>query len=174
MKTTCLLFLTMIWATLMQGTGYAVPASPASQQTPPASSANTASGHPHDSGQAQQLGHGRATDPNQRTSRATLTGLSKAKRPKQLPNSGPRSTAGNALPEPRSDKLGNAAKGGFIGNETVNHALPVRTSGVVRPAVPSLHQVHHRSPNPAVVGGSPPSHNSNAGAINGTRMNRKR
>ena len=42
MKTTCLLFLTMIWAAWMPGTGYAVP----SQETSPASSANPASGHP--------------------------------------------------------------------------------------------------------------------------------
>jgi hypothetical protein len=51
--------------------------------------------------------------------------------------------------------------------------LAARTPSVVRPTVPSFNNVRHRSPNPAVVGGSPSSHSSNSGAINGTRMNRK-
>jgi hypothetical protein len=72
-----------------------------------------------------------------------------------------------------SDKPGGAARSGFIRNETVNNASAVRTPSVVRPTVPSLNNVRHRSPNPAVVGGSPVSHSSNTGAISGTRMNRK-
>ena len=77
------------------------------------------------------------------------------------------------LHQPGSVKPTGAAKGGLIPNETVNNALPVRMSSVVRPTVPSLNNVRHRSPNPAVVGGSPNLHSSNTGAINGTRMNRK-
>jgi hypothetical protein len=93
-------------------------------------------------------------------------------RPKQLPNSRHRSMPGNALHQPGSNKSGGAAVGGLIPHETVNNALPVRTPSVVRPTVPALNNVRHRSPNPAVVGGSAPSHSSNTGAINGTRMNR--
>ena len=190
MKTTCLLFLTMSWAALTHGTGYAVPSSPASEPTSPASSANSASDHPRDPAQRdaapaddgrhqtggkasdEQRDHGRASDTNHPPSRASLT---KANRPKQLPNSRQRSLPGNAmnLHQPGSDKSGGAAKGGFIRNETVNNALPVRTPSVVRPTVPSLNNVRHRGPNPAVVGGSANSHSSNTGAINGTRMNRK-
>jgi hypothetical protein len=77
------------------------------------------------------------------------------------------------LHQPGPDKSGAVAKGGLIPNETVNNALAVRTPSVVRPTVPSLLNVRHRGPNPAVVGGSPISHSSNTGAINGTRMNRK-
>jgi hypothetical protein len=77
------------------------------------------------------------------------------------------------LYEPGSNKSGGAAKGGLIRNETVGNALPVRTSTVIRPTAPSFNNVRHRSPNPAVVGGSPNSHSSITGAINGTRMNRK-
>ena len=131
MKTTCLLFLTMSWATLAHGKGYAV-------------------NHP--------------------PSRGILT---KVNRPRQLPRSRQRSLPGNALHQPASNKSGGAAKDGLIPNETVNNALAVQTPSVVRPAVPSLNNVRHRSANPAVVGGSPSSHSSNTGAINGTRMTRK-
>jgi hypothetical protein len=138
MKTTCLLFLTMSWAALTQGTGY-------------------------------------ASDPNHPPSRASLTGLTQANRPKQLPHSRQRSIPGNAmnLHQPGADKSGGALKGGLIHNEIVNNALPVRTQSVVRPAVLSLNNVRHRGPNPAVVGGSVSSDSRNIGAINGTRMNRK-
>jgi hypothetical protein len=186
MRTTCLLFLAMSWAALMQGTSYAVPSSPASQPTSPESSADTARGHPLDAEHAasaddgryerggkaadEQRGHARASITNHPPSRASLT---KANRPKPLPNSRQRSLPGNALHQPGSDGSGGAAKSGFIRNETVNNALPGRTPSVVRPTVPLLNNVHHRSPNPAVVGGSPNSHSSNTGAINGTRVNRK-
>ena len=188
MKTTCLLFLTMVWATLMHGTGCAIPSSPASQQTSPESSANTASDHPRDAAQRdaglprdgrhqtggkashEQRDHGRASDTNHPPSRASLT---KANRPKQLPNSLQRSLPGNALHQPRPDKSGGAAKSGFIRNETVNIASAVRTPSVVRPTVPSLSNVRHRSPNPAVVAGSVNSGSRNTGAINGTRMKRE-
>jgi hypothetical protein len=163
---------------------------PASQSTYSESSANTASGHPGGPAQRdaapaddgrhptegkashEQRDHGRASETNHLPSRASLT---KANRPKQLPNSRQPSKPGNArnLHQPGPDKSGGAAKSGLIRNETVNNALPVRTPTVVRPTVPSLNNVPHRSPNPAVVGGSPSSHSSNTGAINGTRMNRK-
>ena len=77
------------------------------------------------------------------------------------------------LHQPGSDKSGGAAKGGLIQNETVHNALPVRPSSVVRPTAPSLNNVRHRGPNPAVIGGSANSDRRNTGAINGTRMNRK-
>jgi hypothetical protein len=166
------------------------PASPASQPTSSESSANTASGHPFDPGQRdaapaddrrhqtggkashEQRDHSRASDPNHPPSRARLT---KVNRPQQLPNARPRFIPGNAmnLHQQGSDKSGGAARSGFIRNETVNIALAVRTPSVVRPTVPALNNVRHRSPNLAVVGGSPNSHSSNTGAINGTRMNRK-
>ncbi len=193
MKTTWLLFLSMSWATLTHGTGYAAPSSPASQQSYPGSSANTASDHPRDPAQRdaapagdgrhptggkasdEQRDHGRASDRNNPPSRASLIGLTKANRPKQLPNRRQRSIPGNAmnLHQPGSDKSGGAAKGGLIRNETVNDALAARMPSVVRPTVPSFINVRHRGPNPAVVGGSALSHSSNTGAINGTRMNRR-
>jgi len=228
MKTTYLLFLTMVWAVLPPGQIEAVPElvvsrlkslefpgplpwgegvprsrctssgggrvrghwGPASQPTSSESSANPASGHPGDpdalhrdaapaddgrhqaGGKAsdERRNYGRASNPNHPSGSANLI---KANRPKQLPNGRQRSLSGNALHRPGPDKSGGAAKGGLIPNETVHSALPVRTSSVVRPTPLSLNDVHHRSPNPAVVGGSSNLRSSNAGAINGTRMNRK-
>jgi hypothetical protein len=80
---------------------------------------------------------------------------------------------GNALHQPASNKSGGVAKGGLIQNATVNNALPVRTPSVVRPTVQALNNVRHRGHNPAVVTGSVNSDSRNAGAINGTCMNRK-
>jgi hypothetical protein len=77
------------------------------------------------------------------------------------------------LHQPGSDKSGGVAKGGLIQHQTLNNALAVRTPSVVRPTVPALNNVRHRSPNPAVVAGSVNSDSRNTGAINGTRMNRR-
>ena len=222
MKSTCLLFLTMSWATLTQGAGYAVPSSPASRLSklensssgqrgsaaplcgkplafrpgPPISlsqrrlegaafqttlrrlvnvqAPRKGEAFPH-SGAAEPLVSTHpvsapASDPNHPPSRASLT---KANRPKVLPNSRQRSISGNALHQPGSNKSGGVAKSGFIRNETVHNALPVRTPSGVRPTAPLPNNVRHRSPNPGVVSGSADFHSRNTGAINGTRMNRK-
>ena len=177
MKVTRLLFLililTMSWAALKPGTSYAAP----SQQTLAESSANTASaGNPS----KEQRDPSHASDKNHPRRRARLTATN---HPKQLPNSRNRSTPGNAvnLHQPGSGKSGAAAKGGLIQNETASNAMLVRPLGTVRPTRaslnPSLDNVRHRGPNPAVVGGSAGGsanlNSSNTGAINGTRMHRK-
>ena len=183
MKTACLLLLTMSWVALTHEMGYAVPMSPASLQTSPASSVNTASGHPGDGERAapaadgkypkqgktshEQRGHDRLSDMNHPPSRASLT---RVNRSQELPKSGQRSLPGNSmnLHQPGSDKSSGVANSGLIRNETVNNALAVRTSNVVRSTSPSFNNVRHRSPNSAVVGGPANSHSSNIGTINGT------
>jgi len=186
MKTAGLLFLAMNWAVLTPGAGYAAPSSPASQQTSPASSANTASGHPRDAGHAapprdgrqvtggkvsdEQRGHGRASGPTHAPSHASLT---KVNHPRQLPNGRQHPLPGNAFHQPGSYQSGGAAKSGLIQNVPVQNALAARTSSVVRHAAPLLNNVRHRSPNPAVVGGSVNSVRRNTAVINGTRMNRR-
>jgi hypothetical protein len=228
MKATCLLFLAMSWATLMQGTGYAAPSSPASllsklenSSTGQCGSAAPLCGKPlafrpaspislsqrrlegaafqatlrrlvnvqaprkgeafPQSGAAEPLGsihpanergdHDRASNMSHPPHRASLT---KANRPKQLPNSRQRSLPGNLmnLHQPGSNKSGGAAKGGLFQSEPVNNALAVRTPSVVRPTVPSFNNARHRSPNPAVVSGSAGSQSRNISALNGIRMNR--
>jgi hypothetical protein len=74
--------------------------------------------------------------------------------------------------QPASDKSG--GKGELTQNKTVNNARPVRLQSAVRPTVaslhnaldPSLNNVRHRGPNPAVVGGSANSASRNTGTIN--------
>jgi hypothetical protein len=184
MKAACLLFLTMSCAMLMQGTSYAAP----SQQTSAQSSANTAGVHPHgaehavspDNGKRpkegnpsdEQRGPRYASGKNHPRSRASL---SAANRHKQLPRSRKSCLPKNAmkLHQSASDKSRGAATGGLIRNETVQNTLPVRPPSVVRAAVPSLDNVRHRGPNPAVIGGAANSDSRNTGAINGTRMNHK-
>lgn len=174
----CLLFLTVTWAAWTQGAGFALPSS----------SENAASSHPADTERTasprdgshqtrgnvsdDQRNHGPASGPNHSLSRANLT---KASHPMLLPSRGQHSLPGNAMNfrQPSSDRPSVAATGGLIPNETLSKASRVRMSSVVRPAVPSFNNVRHRGPNPAVVGGSPKIGNSNAGAINGTRTNRK-
>jgi len=166
MKTTCLLFLTMVWAVLTPGTVDAVPSSPASQQTSPASSANTASGHPGDAEHAaspragrhsteggasdERRNRARTSDPNHPPGRASLT---RTNRPPQLPNSRQRSIAGNALHQPGSNKSVGAVKGGFIPNETVHHAMPVRRSSNVQVSALRGDNMSYRRINPARVDG---------------------
>ena len=245
MKTTCLLFLTMSWAALMRGTGYAVPSSSALRLSKLESSLSSQGGSaaplcgkpmafrpglsisffprrlegaafqttrrtlvkvqaprkgeafPHsgaaeplvsnvDAGRAaspreqehpeggegsdEQRNHGRASGSNNPANRVSLT---RSNRPKALPNWLQHSLPGNALHQTGLCKPGSRLNGGLIQGGTVHRTLPVQTSSVVRPATPSLNNLRHRSPNPAVVGGSPNLHSSNAGAINGARMNRK-
>jgi hypothetical protein len=169
MKTTCLLFL-MIWAALMQGTGYAVPPSPAPLQTSPASSASTASGHPGDAGHAAPPGdgrhstegkasdehpdHRRTSNPNHPAGRASLT---RTNRPNSHADSRQRSLSGNALHQPGSDKSRGGVKGGLIPNGTVHNALPVRRSSTIQPSGLRGDNMSYRRVNPArVEGGSGP------------------
>ena len=187
MKTACLLLLT-IGPGLTHGIAYAAASSPVSQQASPESAATTESHHPGDTlhgsppASAKDQKDGKPSDEeghahhisekNLGRSRASFT---KANRSTQFPNNRERSPSGNAMNfrQQAFAKSGGAAKGGLIQNETVNNALPVRTSRVVRPTVPSLNNVRHRGPNPALVGGSANLHSRNTGAINGTGMNRK-
>jgi hypothetical protein len=120
----------------------------------------------------EQQNHGRASDTNHRTARASLI---KAVRPTQRPNSGQRFIPRNStnVHQPDSSKPYGSEEGGFIGSKTVNNALTARTPSVARSAAPSFTNPRHRTPNPAVVSGSATSHSSNTAALNGTRMSRK-
>jgi hypothetical protein len=118
----------------------------------------------------------------------TCASSTTASRPRQLPNrwKGPSLRNATNLHQHGSgksglDKSGGAATGGFVQNRKVHNVLPVRSTSAVRPTVasldqplnPSLNNVRHRGPNPAVVGGSANFHNTNSGAIDGTRMHHK-
>ena len=182
MKTVCLVF-TIGCAVLIYGASHAAPSDPALQQSPESSTKAVSSDHTTDATPADGTTHGgrpsdekrdrrRVSDKNHPPSRANLT---KAKLPSQLPNQREHSTSGSAmnLHQPDSDKSGGVAKVGLTKNETVNNAMRVRTPSAARPDAPSLNNVRHRGPNPAVVGGSANTIARNPGAINGTSMNRR-
>jgi len=50
---------------------------------------------------------------------------------------------------------------------------PLRARGPAGPAAPPLSNVRHRSPNPAVMGGSADASKRNAGAIDGRQVHRR-
>jgi|SRR5208283_2434338 len=183
MKTAGLVFMMFVSAVSMYGASYAAPAESAPQQssessTKAVSSDRATNATPGDGGthggkpSDEQRGNRRAADKNHPPIRASLA---KANRLNQIPNRQEHSKTVNAinLHKPVSDKSGGVVKGGLTQNETGNHVLPVRSPSIVRPTVPPLDNMRHRSPNPAVVGGSANSITKNTGAINGTRMNRK-
>jgi hypothetical protein len=183
MKTVVLLLLTIAWPGLMQGIAYAATSSPVSQQASPDSAAKTASDHPGDTSPgpppdgATDHKNGKRdshhiSEKNLARSRANLV---KENHPRQFPSDRERSTSGNAtnLHQRRFDPSGSAAKGGFIGNNTVKSIVAVRSPSVVRPAAATLGNVRHRGANPATVGGLGNSTASNTGAISGTHMHRR-
>ena len=121
----------------------------------------------------ERQGDGGVSGRNQPPGRVSLT---KANRAKHVPDSRLRSLPGGQamnLQQARSAKSGDPAKGGLIQAVTINGAPRRRPVSLVRSAVPSLNNLRHRGPNPAMVGGLAPSHSANTGAINGTRMNPK-
>jgi hypothetical protein len=187
-KVTCLLFLTLSCAALMCGAGSADPSSPASQQTSPESAAKTVSDDSRDAAHDAPANggihqkNGKPSD-EQRERRnvsdakiaRSRVGLAQANRPNPLPNAQERFTPGNAmkLHQPVLYKSVGAARGELIQQGTVNTALRVRPTNVLRPTVPLANNIRHHGANPAVVGGSVNSNSRNTAAINGTRMIRR-
>jgi len=107
------------------------------------------------------------------------TSLPAANHPKQLALGGKRSTPGNAagFPQQASHESATSAMSASLQKEPSNRALPGRQKSLTRPMAslnPSFNGMRHRGPNPAVVLGSANSNRSNAGAINGTGVKRRR
>ncbi len=188
MKITCLVFMLIAFASLMPGTKYASSLNQdrASQRPSFQTSENTLSDHPRGAKHAAPDNDGRPrkdgnasddrrdrhiSDKNHPRSLGTVT----KERPKHLPNNRDRfpSRNGMNLRQPGSAKSGGTAKGGFLRRERVNSAVSPGPPNVIRPGVPSLNNVRHRGPNPAVVGGSPKSDGRHTGTIDGTRVHRK-
>lgn len=184
MKIACLIFMMIGSATLAPRIAYAVEPDQGAQQAASDGAAKTgrshdtehgtrAEGHPKDGNPSDgERFHRRVPDKKHWPSRVSVT---KTTPREPSPNSRERSMSTNAanFHQPGPNRSGAVAKGVPIQNETVNDALPVRPSGVVRGTASSLNNVRHRAPNPAVIGGAANSQGKNTGAINGTRMNRK-
>jgi hypothetical protein len=176
----------MSWAALRPWAGYALPASPATASASSVSSADTGqsadAGHAAPGDRGKHPVTGKPSDIHRERGRVPATiplpkraDVAKGNRAQRLPNGRERSIPGNAtdLRRPGRDRARGARVSGFNPSGTVHDALSARLSNVVRPGVPPLNNVHHRSPNPAVVAGSLNSDRRNNGAIDGTRMSRK-
>jgi len=182
MKAVHLLLLMIVGAALLSGGLYAVPTNPASDQAasqsaPKAVSAqsNRPSGDGGPQGDARASGEQR--DPRGSSDKNGPRGKALATKPTR-----PRPIAGQrALPEAgnpanvRSSVPSQPAvvNHGSIQNEAIYRALPVRPSGMIRPAAPSAGNVRHRDPNPPVIGGAASSHSRSAAVIDGTRTKLK-
>lgn len=94
---------------------------------------------------------------------------------KHLANGQARSTTATPRLQPRSllSQSGVVAKNKSIQNKSVTSVSAVQRQKMFPSASPSLDNRHHRSPNPAVIGGLDTSKPGGTGAINGSCMRRK-
>jgi hypothetical protein len=65
------------------------------------------------------------------------------------------------------------AKKGSIQNKSVTSVSAAQRPNMFPSTSPSLENLRHRGPNPAVIGGLAASKPSDTGAINGSRFSRK-
>jgi hypothetical protein len=188
-KITCLVSMLIGSAVLTPETTYAVPSNRAraSHQSSSETSASTVGDHGlhakhHVPGDTEKRQNDRSPSGEQRNQRTdsgknqprNLTTTPKAHL-NQLSSSRERSLSGNALSvhHPSSSNSSSAVKAGIIQPEPAKTAVPHGLQSFVQPSVPSLANVRHRGANPAIIGGSAKSGSRNAGAINGTRMQRR-
>jgi hypothetical protein len=158
-----------------------------SQQAPFRSATDTVGNHSRGAGhmaQAEAGTHvGKPSDDQQNTrklsgnkSSASIASPSKAKYRTEVPNGRRRSASRDPKNSDGSDsvKSAGAAQNGLARSETTNHAASNRMPGAVKPAVPSLGNVRHGGPYPAIIGGAGNSNSKNTAALDGTHMNRRR
>jgi hypothetical protein len=158
-----------------------------SQQASPRSAANAAGDHSReaDHAAAGDAGThiGKPSDDQQNHRKISSNkppggnpSLTKSNRRNELTNGRERSGSDDSKNShrPGTDKSRGAAQNGLARTGTINHAASDRTPGSVRPVVPSLSNVRHRGPNPAIIGGAENSNSRITAALDGTHMNRKR
>ena len=94
--------------------------------------------------------------------------------PKPLPRRQTHAASAGAM-NPRRHPNGSSplAAGVIVQNPTAGRYPHVRSPGPVRAAAPPLSSVRHRSPNPAVIGGSTDLGKRNSGAIDGKQAHRR-
>ena len=182
MRTAILVFAMMSCSAFARGADPAASSGQASQQPPRAAGVGD---HSHDPTQATGNGRGRAdrksSDGHRGGTRISsksrpTSGISPSRSSHPEPRSitGVRSAPENAFHlQPGAAQSDRAATGGLIHNETAGRVAAIRPPIGTHPAAPSLSEVRHRGPNPAIVGGSSDSKMRTAGSINGTRINRR-
>ncbi len=182
MKTSCLVLLVISGALTLGARDAA-----AWNQTPqqPEGAVNTASEHPRGAASPDiskppassvRTGKRRVQQKNAKTNHVPLPAtVAKTNRLKHPLNGHVRSTT--ATPRsPYQSGLTHSivvAKNGSIQNKAVSNVSAVQRSSMFPSSSPSLDNLRHRGPNPAVIGGLGTAKPSAAGAINGSRISRK-
>jgi hypothetical protein len=186
MRAIGLIFLTLGYAASAVGAAGDGQSVAAAQQTSTRSAADTVGNHPREAEHAAQTDDrthiGKTSGDQQNHPKvsgnkapAANASLSKPSRRNELANRRERSASQDykSSDRPASDKSAGAAQNGLARNETVNHAPSIRAPSAARLAVPSLSNVRHRGPNPAIIGGVGNSNSKNIAALDGTHMNRR-
>jgi hypothetical protein len=119
----------------------------------------------------QQIGHGQVSGANQAHAGSAPP---KATHPLPLPKTGTHHAAPNTTQARSAGALQstNAAAAALRENHATSNLRSVQLHTAPRPAQ-SPNNVRHRSPNPAILGGSVSPSAANTGALNGTRMSRR-
>lgn len=117
----------------------------------------------------QQVGHRHASAKNPRHQAAT------ANRPEQRNKNRELDTTGNSVGvrQQSLNKSNGAANAALSGAAAVSMTRAGRHATVPQRSVAGPSMAPHRGPNPATVGGAASPSSKNAGAINGTYVNRK-
>jgi hypothetical protein len=101
--------------------------------------------------------------------------VAKISRPKHPPNgqAKPIAATPRLQPQSRLTQSSVVAKKGSIQNKSVTSVSAVQRPNMFPSTSLSLENLHHRGPNPAVIGGLGTSKPNETGAINGSRFSRK-
>jgi hypothetical protein len=121
---------------------------------------------------AQQSDHDRAAKkirPNGSASQA------KRNHPQPLPSNQKRVPTGKLSDpqRPGASRSTSSANSGLAINKGASKTRVVQPPTTSRISIPTSNNVHHRSPNPATLGGSTGLRSVNTGSLNGTLMGRK-
>lgn len=106
--------------------------------------------------------------------RSRRGGPSRSNLPKQFPKRQTGAASAGAMNPLRGPGGSSpAAKAALIQNPTTGRRPPVRSPGAVGAAAQPLSNVGHRSPNPAIIGGSADLGKRTTGAIDGKQVHRR-
>lgn len=183
MRSAILVFAMMSCAGLAYGAGHVVSSGQVSQQAPVP---NAVGDRSENARQTTDNGRGRKVPKSSDRQRAGARTSGRSSKPSnrvspsQSSHPEPRSIAPRRLEsggvmnvQPVAGQLDRAASGALIHDETASRVAAIRPPTGIHPTAPSLIDVRHRGPNPAIVGGVANSKMRNAGSINGTRINRR-
>jgi hypothetical protein len=179
MKTACPVFVLIACVATVYAPPFAAASRPQAQLGPSQSSSGAAAAPGADhvrpaqsNGEKDQTDQAAADQPGEASNASGENGrriqaTSPNKPLHKLSRSSPEWPVSGAALHAYRRNAGSGASGGAAKDARMQNEL------IVRPAVPSISRVRHRSPNPPIIGGLGNTNAKSTGAINGTRINRK-